>query len=88
MIPLEWLNGVIQERDGMRRLLNEEGCISAAAHRLATAKCLTWERSTGVPTGREVRAAACMIAERVPGTLVPETASMVAECEALGLSVM
>ena len=88
MIPLEWLNGVIRERDGMRRLLRNEGGLSAAAHRLATAKCLTWEHATAVPTGREVRAAAVQIAERVPGTLVPGTASMVAECEALGLAVL
>ena len=88
MIPLEWLNGVIQERDGMRRLLSEEGRISAAAHRLAMAKCLTGERSTSVPTGTEVRAAARLIAQRVPGTRVPETAFIVTECEALGLDVM
>lgn len=88
MIPLEWLNEVIQERDGMRRLLAEAGSLVEAAHRLATAKCMTWEHSTAVPTRREVRAAAVQIATRVPGTAVPETASLVADCEALGLAVM
>lgn len=88
MIPLEWLNGVIRERDGMRRLLDEEGSLSGAAHRLAKAKCMTQERWTLVPTRREVRAAARMIAHRVPGTVVPTTALLVADCEALGLDVM
>ncbi len=88
MIPLEWLNEVIQERDGMRRLLDEAGSLCAAAHRLATAKCLTWEHSTSVPTRGEVRAAAVQIAGRVPGTRVPETASLIADCEALGLAVI
>lgn len=88
MIPLEWLNEVIRERDGMRRLLDEAGSLTVAAHRLAMAKCMTWEHSTSVPTGREVRAAAVQIAKRVPGTNVPETASLIADLEALGLAVM
>ena len=88
MIPLEWLNDVIQERDGLRRLLDEAGSLTLAAHRLAMAKCLTFEHSTAVPTGREVRAAATQIAKRVPGTFVPETSSLIADCEALGLAVM
>ena len=88
MIPLEWLNFVIRERDGMRRLLDEEGCLARAAHRLAVAKCQTFEVSTSVPTRREVRAAAVQIASRVPGTSVPGTAVIAADCEALGLNVL
>ncbi len=88
MIPLEWLNGVIRERNGMRRLLAEEGSLARAAHRLAVAKCLTFEFSTSVPTRREVRAAAVQIAQRVPGTNVPATAAIAADCEALGLLVL
>lgn len=88
MIPLEWLNDIIQTRDGYRRLLATEGSLPAAAHRLAVAKCLTRERHTTVPTRSEVRAAARMIASRVPGTSVPDAARLMVECEALGLDVM
>ena len=88
MIPLEWLNEVIRERDGLSRLLIEEGSLSAAAHRLAKAKCMTRERSTAVPSRTEVRAAAVQIARSVPGTAVPATATLVRDCEALGLGVI
>ncbi|MBX3274290.1 MAG: hypothetical protein KF729_28745 [Sandaracinaceae bacterium] len=88
MIPLEWLQEVIRERDGLRRLLEEAGSLSVAAHRLATAKCMTTEHSSAVPTRGEVRAAARQIASRVPGTAVPETALLVSDCEALGLAVI
>jgi hypothetical protein len=88
MIPIEWLNELIQERDGYRRLLAESGSLTVAAHRLARAKCMTWERSTHVPTRIEVRAAAREIARRVPGTAVPETSTIAQDCEALGLSVL
>lgn len=88
MIPIEWLNELIQERDGYRRLLDEAGSLSAAAHRLARAKCLAWQQSTGVPSRAELRAAAREIASRVPGTPVPEMAILIRDCEDLGLSVI
>ncbi len=88
MIPIEWLNELIQERDGYRRLLNNEGSLPAAAHRLARARCETFEHSTTVPTRGEVRAAAREIAARVPGTIVPELMTLVQGCEELGLGVM
>ena len=88
MIPLEWLEEVIRERDGLRRLLEEAGSLTVAAHRLATAKCMTSERSTAVPTRTEGRAAALQIATRVPGTTVPQTALLASDCEARGLSVI
>lgn len=88
MIPLEWLNEVIQHRDGFHRLLAEEGgCLSSAAHRLAKAKCMTWERATAVPSRSEVRAAAVQIATRV-GQTPPDTATLVRDCEAMGLLVI
>jgi hypothetical protein len=88
MIPIEWLNELIRERDGYRRLLAESGSLTVAAHRLARAKCMTWEHATHVPTRVEVRAAAREIARRVPGTRVPQTSVLVQDCEALGLSVL
>lgn len=88
MIPIEWLNELIQERDGFRRLLNECGSLPRAAHRLALAKCMTDERYTSVPTRLELRAAARQIANRVPGTCVPDAQSLAHECAALGLDVI
>lgn len=88
MIPIEWLNELIQERDGYRRLLAEAGSLTEAAYRLARARCLSGERSTHVPTRLEVRAAAREIAGRVPGLAVPESQTLARDCEALGLSVL
>ncbi|MCZ7685681.1 MAG: hypothetical protein M5U28_45640 [Sandaracinaceae bacterium] len=88
MIPIEWLEELVRERDGYRRLLCESGSLTQAAYRLARAKCLTWEHSTSVPTRTEVRAAAREIARRVPGVSVPETTTLLRDCEALGLSVL
>jgi hypothetical protein len=88
MIPIEWLNELIQSRDGYRRLLSTEGSLSAAAYRLALAKCMSWEQSTHVPSRSELRAAAREIARKIPGTAVPETSTLVRDCEALGLFVI
>ncbi len=88
MIPIEWLNELIQTRDGFRRLLENEGSLTAAAHRLARLKCMTGEHSTLVPTRMEVRAAARQIASRVPGTIVPESSALARDCEAMGLAVI
>lgn len=88
MIPIEWLNELIQERDGYRRLLAECGSLSLAAHRLAKAKCLTHEHYVSVPTRLELRAAARQIANRVPGTCVPDTRALLRDCEDHGLDVI
>ena len=88
MIPIEWLNELIQERDGYRKLLRESGGLPEAAYKLATARCLSREVATHVPTKVEVRAAAREIARRVPGTVVPESVTLANDCEALGLSVL
>ncbi|MCC6878038.1 MAG: hypothetical protein IT378_27245 [Sandaracinaceae bacterium] len=88
MIPIEWLNELIQERDGYRRLLTECGSLPAAAYRLARAKCLSHEQSTHVPTRLEVRAAARTIAKNVSGVRVPELSTLANDLEALGLAVL
>ena len=87
MIPIEWLNELIETRDGFRNLLNQEG-LTRAAYRLAFAKCMSGERSTHVPTRGEVRAAAREIAARVPGTSVPDTSTLVRDLETLGIAVL
>ncbi len=88
MIPIEWLNELIQERNGYRRLLEQSGSLTVAAHRLALARCMSRERSTHVPTRVEVRAAAWEIARRVPGVRVPDSETVARDCEALGLPVL
>jgi len=88
MIPIEWLNELIQSRDGYRRLLRESGSLSRAAHILAVAKCRTDASYATVPTRLDLRAAARQIAARVPGTTVPDTASLLRDCEDLGLDVL
>lgn len=89
MIPGEWLRSVSQERDGFKRLLDEEeGSISAAAYRVASAKCRSQEVATEVPSGMDVKAAARLIAAKVPGTVVPSTKVLIAECESFGFNVI
>ena len=87
MIPIEWLNELIETRNGFHNLLNQEG-LTRAAYRLALAKCMSGERSTHVPTRGEVRAAAREIAARVPGTSVPDTSTLVRDLETLGIAVL
>ncbi|MBZ0116792.1 MAG: hypothetical protein K8H88_07350 [Sandaracinaceae bacterium] len=57
MIPIEWLNELIQERDGYRRLLTECGSLPAAAYRLARAKCLSHVLAGAVDEGTRVEIA-------------------------------
>jgi hypothetical protein len=87
MAPIEWLNGLMEQRDGFFRLLEEAGGLPAAAWRLARARCQTWEVPPDVPSRGDVVAAARMIARRV-GTTVPASAVLTAECEAMGLLVV
>lgn len=88
MIPIEWLQGLDQQRDGYRRLLDDAGGLAAAAHQLARVRCQTWETATAVPTRMEVRAAARKIAMRVGLGTVPTGPLLARECEAQGLLVL
>jgi hypothetical protein len=89
MIPIEWLRQIHQDRDGYQRLLDEAGSLTIAAWRLAQAKCQTFSVRSEVPTGLEVRAAAREIARRAGLDAVRmSTATLTAECEALGLAVI
>lgn len=88
MIPIEWLQGLDQQRDGYSRLLDDAGGLAAAAYRLARARCQTWETATMVPTRLEVRAAARRISTRVGLGPVPTGHLLAHECEAQGLLVL
>jgi len=89
MLPIEWLNGLIERRDGYRRLVDEAGDLSVAAWQLAQAKCQVWEVPTEVPTIAEVHAAARTIARRarLSGS-VPPSYVLADQCEARGLLVL
>lgn len=88
MIPIEWLNDIVHDRDGYRRLLDEEGSLARAAYTLALAKCRSRERATEVPTRAEVRAAARVIARHTEIPLVPASAVLAADLEAEGVNVL
>ena len=89
MLPIEWLNGLTEERDGYRRLVDEAGDLSVAAWQLARARCQVWEVPTEVPTVAEVHAAARTIARRARlNVSVPPRPVLAHQCESRGLLVI
>jgi hypothetical protein len=85
----EWLNWLLENRNGYRRLLEEAGCLAAAAHRLATARCQVSVISTDVPNARELHAAAQEIARRADmGAALPPPGVLASECRSLGLALI
>jgi hypothetical protein len=68
-------------------LLEDSGCLAAAAYRLARAKAQSTALWTDVPSALEVHAAAHVIAERTGLPAVPHRKLLAAECRALGLEV-
>lgn len=87
MAPIEWLRGLEEVQDGYSRLLQETGSLPIAAWRLARARTEAWG-VPGVPSRRELHAAAGRIAERAGWGRVPSSAHLASECEALGLLVV
>ncbi len=78
---------MLEEQTGSyTRLLRESGNLALAAHRLARAKRRVHGGSDGIPTLREMLAAARLIATRVPEHLEVFGASLSAECQALCIS--
>ena len=57
--------------------MQESGNLALAAHRLARARCRVFGGSDGIPTLREVMAAARMIANHVPEHPEPPSPSVV-----------
>jgi hypothetical protein len=64
--PAEWLRGLDEQDGSYDRLLRESGTLARAAHRLACAKRRVFGSRDGIPTLREVLAAARTIADHVP----------------------
>jgi hypothetical protein len=68
--PHEWLRALDERPDAYVELVRESGNLALAAHRFARARRRVFEGGDGIPTLRELRAAAVMIAQRLPeGTL-------------------
>jgi len=88
MIPIEWLRGLDEQRDGYTRLLSESGSLARAAWRLAKARCEVRQTPTHVPTHVELRTAARKISRRTGKGPVPAGRFLASECEALGLLVL
>ena len=64
--PAEWLRRLDEQDGSYARLLRESGNLALAAHRLARAKRRILGASDGIPTLREVMAAARTILAHVP----------------------
>jgi hypothetical protein len=85
--PAEWLRRIDEADDGYTRLVSESGNLALAAHRLARAKRRVQHTHDGIPTLREVLAAASVIADRSRGTLdLPPRSVLAGECAALCIS--
>ena len=64
--PAEWLRHLDEQDDSYARLIRESGNLALAAHRLARARRRVFGTSDGIPTLREVLAAARTISDNVP----------------------
>ena len=85
--PAEWLRRIDEADDGYTRLVRESGNLALAAHRLARAKRRVQQTDDGIPTLREVLAAASVIADRAHGPVdLPPPVILAGECAALCIS--
>jgi hypothetical protein len=81
--PAEWLRRLDEQDGSYGRLLQESGNLALAAHRLARARCRVFGGRDGIPTLREVVAAAHMIAHHVPDHPAPSPSVIGAEVREL-----
>lgn len=88
MIPIEWLQALVEREDGYRTLIAESGSLAIAAWRVAAARCRTFEVSTHVPTAAELRAAASEVARHAGLQTIPSSRALANDCEARGLLVL
>jgi hypothetical protein len=85
--PAEWLRRIEEADDGYARLVSESGNLALAAHRLARAKRRVQHTHDGIPTLREVMAAATVIAGRSHAAVaVPPPAILAGECQPFCIS--
>jgi hypothetical protein len=64
--PHEWLRSLDERANAYTDLVRESGNLALAAYRFARAKRRVFERGDGIPTLRELRAAAKTIAGHLP----------------------
>jgi hypothetical protein len=85
--PAEWLRRIDEAEDGYSRLVRESGNLALAAHRLARAKRRVQHTHDGIPTLREVMAAASVIADRsLEPVDLPPPSLIAFECQSLCIS--
>ena len=83
--PAEWLRRLDEQDGSYDHLLRESGNLALAAHRLARARRRVLGASDGIPTLREVMAAARTIANHVPSQ--PDLPHGVVSAEVQGLCI-
>ena len=86
--PTEWLRQLEEEPARYHVLLNESGSLALAAYRLARARCRAAPVPTGIPTERELYAAAVDVSRRSQTPHPPVAALLSRECEHERLAVI
>ncbi len=84
--PAEWLRRLDEQDGSYAVLLEESGTLALAAHRLARAKRRVFRGTDGLPTRRELHAAAQLIVTRVPHHPQTPAISLDVECDDLCIS--
>lgn len=86
--PTEWLRSLEEGRQSYQWLLHDAGSLATAAYRLACARCRVQPVPTGIPTARELYAAARTITRSTEQRDVPRLELLVAECDSADLPVI
>lgn len=84
--PSEWLRALRETKGAYADLLRESGEVVVAAYRVALARCRASERSSTIPTAREVRAATREVLG--DATPLPPVTAVVEDCAHAGLLVI
>lgn len=79
--PHEWLRSLDERADAYTDLVRESGNLALAAYRFARARRRVFDGGDGIPTLRELRAAASMIESRLPEGTLKKTAALAPEDE-------
>ncbi|HEX6274207.1 MAG TPA: hypothetical protein VFZ53_14300 [Polyangiaceae bacterium] len=79
--PHEWLRSLEERADAYTELVRESGNLALAAYRFARAKRRVFDGGDGIPTLRELRAAATMIANRLPEGALESSRALVGDEE-------
>jgi hypothetical protein len=87
--PSEWLRRIQEDRSAYTLLVSESGGLACAAYRVARARGRVQPVSNGVPTLRELLAAAREIALNTADELgIVKASLLLGDCEQAGLPVI